>query len=108
MRTFHGGPTRRQRRPAPTHRTSACLAWATHGAARRRDHGGHRPSLRARRVPSSARPPLLVPVLWGGDGHGLALVGHYDERHRRAETRARADVGRAWFTCLRRTRPPFA
>src|SRR3977135_1766100 len=27
-------------------------------------------------------PPILVPILWRSDGHGLAFFGHHNERDR--------------------------
>ena len=68
------------------------MARPAHGAARPRDHRGDRASLRPRRVPAAARPPVLVPVVRRRHGHGLAFVGHHHERARRAEARPRRRV----------------
>ena len=76
--------------------------------ARRRHLPGHRASLRPRRIPAAALASLLVPVLRRRHGHGLALVGHHHERHRRAEARPRAAGRRARHPCLRRPRQAFA
>ena len=40
--------------------------------------------------PPAARASLLVSVVRRGHGHGLALVGYHDERHRVAQARARS------------------
>ncbi len=64
--------------------------------------------LRPRRVAAPSRPSLLVPVLRRRDGHGLALVGHHHQRHRRAEARADAARRRTRRPRLRRARQAFA
>ena len=95
-------PTRRQRRPAPARGPRARLARPADVAAGRGDVPGDRASLRARRASAPAGPPVLVPVLRGGDGHGLALLRDHHQRHRRAQARASAARGRARASRLRR------
>ena len=69
---------------------------------------GDRPGVWARRAAAAAGASVLVPVVRRRDGDGLAFVRHHDERHRRAEARARAAERRARAPCLRRARKAFA
>ena len=98
------GTPHRKRRSAAAWRPRAELARRPHDAARRRDQRGDRPSLWPRRVAAPARPSLLVPVLRRRHGHGLAFLRHHHQRHRRAEARPGAAVGRTRPPCLRRPR----
>src|SRR6185312_16309352 len=86
----------------------ASLAGAAYGEARGGGWASHRSSLWAQRILAPARTPLLVPVFWGRHGHGLAFLRHYDQRHRRAETRPLASRKRAWHPHLRWPRQALA
>ena len=108
MKAIRIGPQSRKRRPAAAWRPRAGLARRAHDAARRRDQPGDRAPLRARRAAAPARASVLVPVVRRRDGHGLALLRHHHERHRRAEARPRAARRRARHPCLRRPRQAFA
>ena len=77
--------------------------------ARHRDHRERSFSdYGASSFPLALERSVLVPGVGRGDGHGLALLGHHDIRHGRAEARARAARGRARPLRLRRSRQVLA
>ena len=85
-----GGATGQRRPPAPR-RPRPALALPPDGAPRARARRGHRRTSTA--GPSccaGSRIPFWFQSLGARHGHGLALVGHHDERRRRAAARARA------------------
>src|ERR1700686_3564201 len=102
------GKTIRQRNSSFARRTRAALAGDAHVLARRHHHAGRRPPLRPRRVLAAAVSSVLVPVIRGGHGHGLALVRDHHERDRRVEARAGAALRRTRHPRLRRPRPTLA
>src|ERR1700731_177189 len=66
-------------------RTGAKVAGRSHDPPRRGDERSDRPPIWPRRAAAPPCPPFLVPILWRGDGHGLAFLGHHNERDRRVE-----------------------
>src|ERR1700730_10879004 len=68
-------------------RAGAKVAGRSNDPPRRGDERSDRPSLWPRRAVAPPCPPFLVPILRRGDGHGLAFLGHHNERDRRLEAR---------------------
>src|ERR1700676_772730 len=88
------GKTIRQRNSSFARRTRAALAGDAHVLARRHYYAGHRPPLWPRRVPAAPVSSVLVPVIRGGHGDGLAFVRNHHQRHWRPQARAGAALGR--------------
>src|SRR3977135_673404 len=74
-----------KRRSSAAWRADAKLAGRSHDPPRCGDERSDRPSLWPRRAAAPPCPPILVPILWRSDGHGLAFLGHHNERDRRVE-----------------------
>jgi hypothetical protein len=66
----------------------AKVAGRSHDPPRRGDERSDRPSLWPRRAAAPPFPPVMVSILWRGNGHGLAFLGYYNERDRRVEAGA--------------------
>src|SRR5262249_43301464 len=72
-------------------------------------HCGSRPGrIRPERGINPAQRPLLVSGPGLGDGHGLALLRHYDRRHGRAEAWTESSGAGAGDIYLRRPGQAFA
>src|ERR1700731_686082 len=71
-----------KRRSSAAWRAGAKVAGRSHDPPRRGDERSDRPSIWPRRAAPPPCPPILVPILWGGEGHGLAVFRHHNERDR--------------------------
>src|SRR5271166_5990594 len=72
------------------------------------DRGGDCPRVWPGRAVAPVGESLLVPVVRGGDGDGLAFLRHHHQCHWCTEARPDTFVRRTWHPCLRRARQPLA